>query len=194
MRWNCSGVCDSVFVCVSVCICISMYYCIVNDDENAIVMLSPCSFVFVSPKCHCVLYWRLYFTPCVRHACIITVVFFLLSFWPFGGRERLEREYIMLYNIIYKLHRINLCHLRHMNFTVYTLTHTHTNTSGKAIPCCFFVIIFFCFSRLYLVLSHFAGLCYYCHPVHRISVCFQHCNDTHTPSTGESVCSICHLH
>lgn len=28
-------------------------------------------------------------------------------------------EYIMLYNIAYKLHRINLCHLRHMNFTVY---------------------------------------------------------------------------
>lgn len=52
--------CGCVYVCVRLylfvfAVSVSMYYCIVNADENAIVMLSPYRFVFVSPKCHCII-------------------------------------------------------------------------------------------------------------------------------------------
>lgn len=190
MRWNCSGVCASLFVCVcsrclnvllhcecwwkcdcdpftvSLCLClakVSLYY------------IGVCISPRVSPL---VLETRL-------HYCC-----YVLSFIFLAIRRVSAREYIMLYNIIYKLHRINLCHLRHMNFTVYThshSTHTHFRKSDSML---FFYHHLLLLSCLYLVLSHFAGLCYYCHPVHRISVYFQHC----TPSMGERVCSICHLH
>lgn len=53
-----------------------------------------------------------------------------------------QSEYIMLYNIIYELHRINLCHLHHLDFTVYTHTPMHTQ-KNIAPPYIMLLLLFF---------------------------------------------------
>lgn len=68
-------------------------------------------------------------------ASAVTTLHILLSFWFFYLFLAIL-EYIMLYNMIYKLHRINLCHLRHMNFTVYA----HFKSAKRIFLLCFVLI------------------------------------------------------
>ena len=187
-RNKCDGI---ILVCACVCVCVCLSICL-----SVCICLCICISVLLHCewwKCDCDAFYAftILFCLCLAKAtipywCVCVYVCFTLVLDTLLHYYRcvisfiflaIHSEYIMPYNIIYKLHRINLCHLRHMNFTVYTHTHTLQEKRFGAVS---FIFAFLLYIHL-MILSHFAGLCYYCHPVHRISVyffLFNHWNDT----------------
>lgn len=70
-----------------------------------------------------------------------------------------QSEYIMLYNIIYELHRINLCHLHHLDFTVYTHTPMHTLQCIRKRTLLYRILFFCCYFSLVLqFFPHFSNV------------------------------------
>lgn len=103
-------------------------------------------------NCYYVCYCIVWMLVSLSHSCYIVAArvkllpLLLHSYYYYHRSDSFiffgQSEYIMLYNIIYELHRINLCHLHHLDFTVYTHTPMHTQ-KHIALPYIMLLLLFF---------------------------------------------------
>lgn len=127
-------------------------------DCNAFNVVSLCLSPFAIANIHLT---RVPYTKTLSLSLCLSSTHTHVGFFYLFGHS----EYIMLYNIIYKLHRINLCHLRHMNFTVYA--HFRKNGASVLLFCSRLLILLlllllsFSHSLSLRVLNYFNDAAYY---------------------------------